>query len=361
MAGWPIVTPGPRLSRLWWITGPLLMGLLGATILVGSRSVPYVVLSPGSARSVEPLVEVSQIEGGPEVTVDEAQDDLLFLTVTATVEPPGFFAAWAWLDDTFQVEPSAPYLGTQSKDENRALSLERMTDSQDKARKVALERLGFEVGTEAVGAFLEDVDPSYPSAEVLSPGMTVVGIEGEPVTDVDGLVAGITAKRPGDTLTLEVVPLAGGDPVEVSTELGRRTDDPSVAALGVSPVDRVTYEFPVDIAIDSGQVGGPSAGLAFTLAILDRMTPGDLTGPDRVALTGTIELDGSVGPVGGVRHKLNAAVDEGAQLFLVPPEEYDEAVEASRDRVEVVSVATLDEALAALEANGGDPLPDPGS
>ena len=129
------------------------------------------------------------------------------------------------------------------------------------------------------------------------------------------------------------------------------------AALGVTPVDRVRYDFPFDIAIDSGQVGGPSAGLAFTLAILDRMTPGDLTGPGRVALTGTIELDASVGPVGGVRHKLNAAVSEGANLFLVPPQEYEEAVDASDGRLDVVSVSTLDDALEALEDHGGDPLP----
>jgi PDZ domain-containing protein len=130
-----------------------------------------------------------------------------------------------------------------------------------------------------------------------------------------------------------------------------------VAALGVSPVDRNTYGFPMDIEIDTGKVGGPSAGLAFTLAILDRLTPGSLTGGDRMAVTGTIELDGTVGPVGGVDHKTEAAISEGAEVFLVPPEEFEQAKKAARGRIKIEQVQTLDDALAALVAHGGDPLP----
>ena len=120
--------------------------------------------------------------------------------------------------------------------------------------------------------------------------------------------------------------------------------------------NRPSYEFPFDVAIDSGDVGGPSAGLAFTLAILDRITPGDLTGGARVAVTGTIELDGTVGPVGGVKQKTEAAVSEGAVLFLVPSDEYDEAVEAADGRIEIRRADSLDQALTALEELGGDPV-----
>jgi PDZ domain-containing protein len=113
----------------------------------------------------------------------------------------------------------------------------------------------------------------------------------------------------------------------------------------------------MDIEIDTGKVGGPSAGLAFTLAILDRLTPGSLTGGDRMAVTGTIELDGTVGPVGGVDHKTEAAISEGAEVFLVPPEEFEQAKKAARGRIKIEQVQTLDDALAALVAHGGDPLP----
>ena len=351
------MTPAPRLSRLWWFTGPVLFVLVGAIIVVGTLRVPYVVLKPGSARSVGPLVTVTSKPGGPEVEVDPASDDLLYLTVSSIVKPSGFIALKGWWQDTSQVEPSAPFLGTQTSEENRSLNLELMTDSQDKARKVALERLGYEITTTHVGAFLEDIDPAFPASKVLKPGMTVVGVDGEPITTRDELVEAIGTHKPGETIELEVIPLGEREPVTVTAELGARPDDPDQPVLGVSTVDRSTYTFPVDIAIDSGKVGGPSAGLAFTLAILDRMTPGSLTGDDRVAVTGTIELDGSVGPVGGVRHKTEAAISEGARLMLVPPAEYDEAVEAADGRIEIESVSSLDEALAALEAAGGDPLP----
>ncbi len=357
MAGWSAVTAAPRLSRLWWFAGPVLVALVVAIVVVAALPAPYVTLSPGGARSVEPLVTVAAKEGGPEIDVDPASDGLLYLTVSSRTEPSGLLVLRGWLDDTVQVEPSAPFLGTQTPDENRALNLALMADSQDKARKVALERLGFEVKTTPTGAFLEDVDPSFPAAEVLRPGMTVVEAGGEEVKTKDDLIAAIQAAEPGDTLDLSVIPLGERTPEQVTATLGERDDQPGEAVLGVTVVDHATYDFPVDIRIETGQVGGPSAGLAFTLAILDRMTPGRLTGDGRVAVTGTIEIDGSVGPVGGVEHKARAAIREGATLMLVPSDEYAAAVAAADGRLQVVAVDSLDEALAALEAHGGSGLP----
>lgn len=350
--------PAPRISRLWWFTGPVLVGLVGVAAVLGTIRLPYVAFRPGGARAVEPLVE---IVGGDDIDAEAPTEDLLYVTVSTSVEPSGLVVLAGLLDDKVQVEPSAPYLGTQSTDENRRLNLELMTDSQDKARKVALERLGYEVGATPVGAFLEDVDPDFPAASVLSPGMTIVGAAGEPVETRADLVAAITALEPGDDLALEVVPLGEREPQQVVARLGERPGEPGTAALGVSLVDRFRYEFPVDIRIDTGKVGGPSAGLAFTLAILDRMSPGSLTGDQRVAVTGTIELDGSVGPVGGVEHKAEAAIREGATLFLVPPQELEEAQARAGDRLEVRAVSSLDEALAALEEAGGEPLPSSGA
>ena len=349
--------PPPRLSRLWLFTAPVLTVLIGAALIIGSMRVPYVVLAPGGARSVTPLVTVSAKPGGPAVTEDAASDDLLYVTVSSSVEPSGIVALLGWLDDKRQVEPSKPFLGSQTNDENRALNLALMSDSQEKAKVVALQRLGYDVEVTPVGAFLEDVDPAYPAADVLRPGMTVVEAGGEPVTTREDLVDAIVAKAPGDELELLVIPLKGGEAQDVTVTLGERAGEPGMAALGVSPVDRATYELPVDIRIDTGKVGGPSAGLAFTLAILERMTPGSLIGGDRIAVTGTIEIDGTVGPVGGVDHKTEAAIREGATVFLVPPDEYVLAKESARGRIAIEQVGTLDEALAALESHGGDPLP----
>jgi PDZ domain-containing protein len=124
----------------------------------------------------------------------------------------------------------------------------------------------------------------------------------------------------------------------------------------VSLADRFHYTFPVDLRIDTKEVGGPSAGLAFTLAILDVLTEGSLTGGHQVAVTGTINPDGSVGPIGGIAQKAAAAADAGAEVFLVPADEAEDA-RAHDHGLRILPVADLDDALAALEAIGGDPLP----
>ena len=132
-------------------------------------------------------------------------------------------------------------------------------------------------------------------------------------------------------------------------------DDPTRAIIGIAPEDRISdFDFPIDVTIDSGNVGGPSAGLAFTLAVLDVLTPGELTGGHRVAVTGTMSLDGTVGPVGGGAQKAIAVRDAGYEVFLVPSDELEEVREAVGDDVEVIAVDTLDEALAALDSLGGN-------
>jgi PDZ domain-containing protein len=110
----------------------------------------------------------------------------------------------------------------------------------------------------------------------------------------------------------------------------------------------VGADLPIDVTIDSGTVGGPSAGLAFTLAVLDVLTPGELTGGHKVAVTGTIDLDGTVGPIGGGAH------EQGYEVFLVPEAEVEEIKEGAGDDLQVIGVGTLDEALEALESLGGN-------
>ena len=133
------------------------------------------------------------------------------------------------------------------------------------------------------------------------------------------------------------------------------------ACAGPVPEDG-GFHGPFDVTIDTGDVGGPSAGLAFTLALIDDLTPGDLTGGGDVAVTGTIAGDGTVGPVGGTGQKAAAVRDEGITLFIVPTQDYEEAVARAGDDLQVVPVDNVDEALDALRERGGnvDDLPPPG-
>ena len=348
----PPVGRGPRISRLWWGAGPVLVAFVVAITVLLARPVPYVVLMPGSATPVEPLITVEAPKGEKPPFVDKQRRDILFVTVSIRF-PRGFEALYRLTDDRNQVAPSKPYLGTQSAKENRTFNLALMTSSKDTATKVALERVGYKVGVTPTGAVIVDLGPSYPAAKVLQPGDTVVEADGEPVRTADALVAAIARHRPGQEIALTVERLGVASPVKVSAKLVDNPEKPGKAQLGVSVRDRPLFEFPFEVNIDSGDVGGPSAGLAFTLALIDVLTPGDLTGGKRVAVTGTIELDGSVGPVGGVRQKTEAAVKEGAALFLVPSDEYPDAVKAARGRLKVERADDLDAALVALERIGG--------
>ena len=134
----------------------------------------------------------------------------------------------------------------------------------------------------------------------------------------------------------------------------KRPGAPTRAFLGVSLQTLFTFEFPVKVSVNSGDVGGPSAGLAYTLAIIDQLTPGSLTGGKTVAVTGTMELDGSVGEVGGVYQKTLAAIGAGATLMLVPTGEYRDAIHAARGRIRVEKADSLDQALRILDSVGGN-------
>ncbi|MCB0975908.1 MAG: PDZ domain-containing protein [Acidimicrobiales bacterium] len=354
----PAVPRGPRISRVWWFAGPALLVAIAviATLLI--RPVPYIVLMPGDATEVQPLITVKAKDGGKRPFVDEGRHDLLFLTVSVRF-PRGLEALYRTLDDRNQVAPSKPYLGTQTSKESRTFNLSLMTDSKDRAAKVALERVGYHVKVTSTGAVIVDLDPSYPAAPLLRPGDTVVEADGKPVETADDLADAIKAHRPGERIKLVLERLGVTGKISVDAPLVENPQKAGVAQLGVSLRDRPRYDFPVDVTIDSGDVGGPSAGLAFTLALIDVLSPGDLTGGKRVAVTGTIDLDGSVGPVGGVRQKTEAAIDKGAVLFLVPSDEYHDAVAAARGRLKVEKVDNLDQALAALERAGGEPVEKP--
>jgi PDZ domain-containing protein len=345
----------PPVSKLWWFTGPVLVVLVLGLVVVASVPVPYYSISPGSARAVEPLLSFEAVDGQPAPHPEAPDDDLLFVTVS-TRRPAGIQVYGALRDKTVDLVQQELITGGQSPERNSKYNVQLMTDSKSTAAKVALERAGYEVKMRPVGAVVTDLAPEYPVAKVVHPGDTIIGADGEDITTADELVAVIAGHRPGERVRLTLLPLGATEPVTVEAELAARPEDETKPLLGVTLSDRPEFTFPIEVEIDSGSVGGPSAGLAFTLAILDRLTEGDLTGPSKVAVTGTIRLDGSVGPVGGVTQKTEAAVRAGAKACLVPPDEYADAKRAARGRLRILQVSTVDEALAALRRLGGDPV-----
>ena len=172
----------------------------------------------------------------------------------------------------------------------------------------------------------------------------------------DDLAAAVRDRSPGAAVTLSVEDGEGTER-DVSVTLAASEQDEDQAFLGVQMETRdLAFELPFAIEIESGSVGGPSAGLAFALAVLDILTPGELTGGEPVAVTGTINAAGQVGPVGGTAQKAVAVRRAGIEVFLVPSSEYEQARAAVGDDIRVEPIDDLDQALAVLAELGGNAL-----
>ncbi len=350
--GWaPTPELGARRILRWTVAVVVGCIVLAAAILV---EIPYYAIAPGTARQVNDLIVVPGDRAVP------PQGRVLLATVAvrrvSTLE-----AIQGWLDPDISVVPEDRVLGDGGRGDfardNRVL----MEGSKDAAVLVALRRLGFPVAEQGTGAVVIDVRPGSPAAGRLVAGDVVTAVDGTPTTLTQSLVDAIASRPSGAEVRLTVEGAAGAvreQPVVVGAAPGA----PPTAGgfLGVTLRTRgLTYDMPFDVTIDSGRIGGPSAGLAFTLGLLDALTPGELTGGARVAVTGTIQLDGTVGDVGGVTQKTAAVRAAGADYFLVPPGEFQEAKARAGSRMKVRRVATLDEAIAALGDLGGDGLPAP--
>lgn len=348
-------TAAPRRWRLWQGAASVVTLVLTAVIVGGLLiKVPYVALTPGSARGTEDLVEVDGAAAFP------SDGELLFTTVRVQTRPNLW--EYLWLDtvaDDAEIVPEEVILGHRSPDENRRENLTQMTNSKSTAVAVALEQLGYDAITPG-GVQATEVVEGSAAAAVMQRGDTVVAADGQPVLAADALFTVLDGKSPGDQLTLRIEPADGGPAKDVSVTLGDNPDQPGRAFLGISPRDKADLhddEFGFTVDIDSGSVGGPSAGLAFTLAVLDKLTEGELTGGAKVAVTGTIDPTGHVGAVGGVPQKAVAVRKAGASAFIVPASLGDDEIAEVRrkvgDRVQVIPVDNVEEALNALATLGG--------
>ncbi len=338
----------------WWVGGVALLGVAGALFAAFTLKIGYFEFRPGSARPTASLVQI-----GDGVEAYPPASEIAFTTVSLRQSTVASYV-FAWFDEDIEVVEERFILGDRTPQENRQFNLQLMDTSKQDAIRVALLELGYEVPVSIDGVVVVGVQEGSAADGVLSRGDAVVSIDGEALDDIDDVSRIMGPKRPGDTVTLEVEPPQRDELRTVEVVLGAAPDDPERGLIGISLEPRdPAYDFPFDIEIDSGNVGGPSAGLAFTLAVLDVLTPGELTGGLRVATTGTIDGSGLVGDVGGVRQKTAAVIDDGYDVFLVPTEEFDEASARAGDAVEVIAVGTLEDALDALASLGGSGLGNP--
>jgi PDZ domain-containing protein len=327
------------------LLGLVALGLVAASVV----RIPYYALAPGSAVDVEPLVSVAK--DGPSFP----PDGRVFLTTVSLRQATVLSALRGWLDPHVDVvEKDTIVPPDTDADELREMNLRLMDSSTDAARGVAFEQLGYDAISGSGATVVQVVRGSAADGQ-LRRDDTIVELGGEPVR-IDGDVISMLSRRaPGDRVTLVVE--RDGARVPVDVELGRRPQARDQAFLGVGLATRdLKLDFPYEVDIQSERIGGPSAGLAFTLELLDVLTEGELTGARKVAATGTIELDGTVGDVGGVAQKTAAVESAGIDLFLVPRGELADARRTAGDDLQVEPVDTLEDALRILAREGGNGL-----
>lgn len=372
----PRVLP-PRAAHRWWalplmlVSLVVLLGILVLSVLPSTLDAenaknveaPYA-LVPADAQPVASRLAFDAVERYP------ASGEMLFVTVR---EPEITLLDWLIGKDEPEVQPLSyeDKYGTQTPDQQRQINVQMMRTAKENAEYVALNFLGYPVELipgkvmidylvclEANEEGTECLDYA-PSDDLLDPGDELLEVDGVELVTIDDLGPILAKHQPGDEVEVRFNRAGEGEKTG-TVELIASNDGTDRTIIGFRPSDTATTELPFDVTIDSGAIGGPSAGLAFTLTLIDELTPGELTGGGKVAVTGTISINGDVGAIGGLAQKTSAVKQMGAKVFLVPTAQGEEDIARARevagDELEVVPVANLQEAIDALATYGGNGL-----
>jgi PDZ domain-containing protein len=321
-----------------------------ATVLLATvlalMPVPYAVFGPGPV-----LNTLGTVEGHRLISVTGTKSypttGTLDMTTVRVYGGPGsrvtlVTALRAWLSGSRAVLPEeAVFPPGETQQESQDRDRQLMLSSQESATAAALGALNVPVPT-TLNIF--GVSPDVPASKVLKPKDVLLKVGDSPIRDLTQLRSLLQRTEPGDDVRLTV--RRGTAEVEVVAGTTRGEDGQTLLGVFLDP----KFTFPFTVKIDIPDVSGPSAGMVFALGIIDTLTPGDLTGGKRIAGTGTIDADGTVGPIGGIQQKLVGARRAGADYFLAPSVNCDEVKGHVPDGLQVVRVSTLTDARRAMEA-----------
>jgi PDZ domain-containing protein len=338
-------------------------------VVTGLRawSVPVYALTPGNATPVGPLVRIHGVATDP-------HHDKIMLTDVFLQS----LSAWQWLTMHFEshvqfvpanelIDPGVP------ADELGPQGFLQMNDSKQAAEVAAFRALGWTVPSTHSGVIVNAVvAPSPARSAGVHVADDIVAVDATPVSDTCALIGRVHAMAPGTSVRLRVaravisstgvISYKKPSTVTVKTAVAPKGLQapacPGITGsghswLGVGLEDGIVYTLPATVSIDTSNIGGPSAGLAMTLTLIDRLSEGSLTGHQVVAATGTIDAEGNVGDVGGVSEKTVAAQRAGVKYFIVPQVEVATARRAASPGLKIIGVTTLAQALGELRAIGG--------
>ena len=348
------------------VTGLLLASMLPADLVATNGSgvkAPYAIV-PADAQPVEPRISFTAVDRY------QAKGEVLFVTIR---EPELTLLDHFVGRDQREVQPLSyeQKFGVQTPSQQQQANQQMMRTAKETAEYVALKKLGYPAkiipGDVIVNnlvclkanAAQTECETWAPSDKLLDPGDKLLKVDGVALEVIDDLTPILAKHQPGDEITIDF-DRPGKGAMSGKVELIAAPGEDGRTIIGFVPFDTASAQLPFDVSIDSGAIGGPSAGLAFTLTLLDELTPGELTGGKKVAVTGTIGIDGKVGAIGGLTSKTSAVKQMGAVAFLVPTAQGPDDIAAARavagSDLQIIPVATVDEALAALAKLGGNGL-----
>ncbi|CAN5285245.1 PDZ domain-containing protein [soil metagenome] len=326
-----------------------LVPIVAFGVLLAVVTVPFVSLGPGPTFNT-----LGEFDGKPVVDIQgtETKPTSGHLNMTTVSQRDGLSLGLAlsmWMSGRDQLIPrDLVYPPDKSREEVQEDNTADFEDSEDNAEYAALSYLKY-----PSAVTVATVNDPGPAVGKLQDGDAIDAVDGKPVADIEEFSRLLDATKPGDEIVIDY--RRKNAPAGTTTiTLGDHPDKDS-GLVGVSVRNAPWAPFTVDFNL--ANIGGPSAGLMFSLAVVDKLTTGDLNNSEFVAGTGSIGTDGKVGPIGGITHKMLAASEAGATVFLVPAENCDEAKSEPQDGLQMVKVETLDGAVNALEtlSAGGEP------
>jgi Lon-like protease len=319
--------------------------------LLAVVTVPYVSLGPGPTFDT-----LGDVDGKPVVDIQGTQVHPTsgHLNMTTVSQRDGLTLGQAlglWMSGREQLVPrDLVYPPDKTREQVDEENNKDFKQSEDSAEYAALGFLKY-----PAALTVDAVNDSGPSAGKLHAGDAIEAVNGTPITSLDQFQSLLKNTKPGQNIVLGFR-RKNAPPGSTTITLGSNPDKSrSYGYLGVAVLEAPWAPFTIDFNL--ANIGGPSAGLMFSLAVVDKLTTGKLAGNTFIAGTGTIDVDGKVGAIGGITHKMLAAHEAGATVFLVPTENCDEARSGNDDGLELVKIGDLGQAVDALHtiSAGGEP------
>jgi Lon-like protease len=319
-------------------------------IIIAFIPTPFYLYQPGPVEALEPIITVE----------DGHRDEKGSFNLTTVLSIKAFnpyILAYGLIAPHTDIMKGDDVKGDLSDDEYTKLLNFMMKDSQQNALVAGFIEAGEQVDIAYHGIFVSGILPDSPAKKVLKVGDIITSIDGEKITEAPKFISYIEEnKKIGDSATLTIE--RGGQELKETVEMITVDASTNRAGIGIVPEEEFTATVSKKVKINSEDIGGPSAGLMFSLEIYNQLTSADLTKGYKIAGTGTIDHNGNVGQIGGITHKVTAANEEGADIFFTPKDltaidtnEKDVLAEVKGNEydLQVVPVASLEEAIDYLE------------